>query len=279
MLILPPVDNNVMMKTILIGVVCLLVGLVVGRFSISEDLSNGEDLRVDETPSRAQVISGVFPRERIGSTHRGEGGAVTGDSGLTELPQDENLVTVPTSLISQLSLATGTRSAGQDLFSRDGKIEQILQITDQEKSVVQKAWRQSRHKVYELEAKASKSENLEDGSVKISVPDLANEMGALGEGFQSAVKNTLGGNRGEVFLAMKQVDQIFTPQAGERTYQVAVESIGDGRWRYRMTLEGAAGRRVWVSEKVPDEIRHLTDAARIVPTMNPASDDDEEDEE
>jgi hypothetical protein len=203
---------------------------------------------------------------------------VIADSGLTDLPKDANLVTVPTSLISELSLAIGTRSAGQALFSRDGKIEKILKITDQEKAVVQKAWKQSRHEINELEAGVSKSESLEDGSVKITVPDLANGMGALGEDFQATVKNTLGENRGEVFLAMKQVDRIFTPPAGERTYSVAVEAIGDGRWRYHMTLVGPSGRRVWVSEKVPDEIRHLTDAARIVPTMNPPSREDEEGE-
>ena len=37
-----------MMKTILIGVVCLLVGLVVGRFLPSENRSIGEDSGVEE---------------------------------------------------------------------------------------------------------------------------------------------------------------------------------------------------------------------------------------
>ena len=267
-----------MMKTILIAVVCLVVGLMLGRYLPSEDPSGGEGSEVDDTSSQRRAVSRVSRRERIDSAHRGEGGGITADSDLTDLSQDADLVTVPTSLILELSLATGTRSAGQALFSRDGKIEKILKITDQEKAMVQKAWRQSRQKIQELEANASTSESLEDGSVKITVPDLAKGMGDLGEGFQSTVEKTLGENRSEVFLAMKQVDRIFAPSAGERTYSVAVESIGDGRWRYHMTLEGAGGRRVWVSENVPNEIRHLTDAAKIVPTMNQPSSEDEEGE-
>ena len=263
-----------MMKTILIGVVCLLVGLVIGRFLPSENRSIGEDSGVDEMTHRTREVSRVSPRERIGSAHRDEGEGV--DAGLTAQSQDLNLVTVPASLISELSLAAGTRSAGQALFSRDGKMEKVLKITDQEKAVVQKAWRRSRHDINELEARAAMSESLEDGSVKITVPDLAKGMGALGEGFQATVENTLGGNRSDVFLAMKQVDRIFAPPAGERTYSVAVEAIGDGRWRYHMTLEGPSGRRVWVSEKVPNEIRHLTDAAKIVPSMNPPEDEEDE---
>ena len=266
------------MKTILIGAICLIIGLVLGRFSVSDDRSNGERLEVDETLNREQALSRVSPRERISMANRGEGVAVvsSADSDVSELPQDVNLVTVPASFISELSLGIGTRSVGQDLFSRDGKIEKLLQITDQEKAVVQKAWRQSRQKIYEHEAKVSTSESQEDGSVKITVPDVAKGMGSLSQSFESTVKNTLGENRGDVFLAIKQVDRIFAPPVGERTYKVAVEAIGDGRWRYHMTLEGPAGRRVWVSDNVPNEIRHLTDAAQIVPTMNPTSDEDDE---
>ena len=45
--------------------------------------------------------------------------------------------------------------------------------------------------------------------------------------------------------------------------QLTPEETGDGSWRFHMVLEGPAGRRVWVGERVPDEIRHLAGDAYI----------------
>jgi hypothetical protein len=265
------------MKTILIGVVCLLIGLVVGRFLPSEDRS----VQTSSAESADEIRSakpGVSSRvnSRVSSRPGAQGEGETGGPELTEPGQDSKLVSVPAALIRELSLAGGTRSAGQDLFSRDGKMEKLLQITDQEKAVVQKAWRQSCQKIQELEARSSKSEDQEDGSVQITVPDLSRDRGELGKGFQSSVNDTLGDNRGSVFLAMKQVDRMFAPKAGQRVYTVSVEAVGDGRWRYHMaSVDGDGKRRVWVGEKVPNEIRHLTDAAKIVPSMHPPEDEEE----
>ena len=261
------------MKTILTGIVCLLVGLVAGRFLPTVLQPDGEVLRVGTKSGQTQEVADNPATERFGSAHWQKRQTMMANSGLTELPQDENIVAVPTSLIRELSFSAGTRSIGQNLFSSDGKIEEILQITDQEKAAMQTAWRQSRQKIYALEARASKSESMEDGSVKITVPDITNRMDSLADGFQSKVKNTLGENRGDIFIAMKQVDRILAPPAGERTYKVKVEAAGDGHWRYHMTLESDEGSRVWVAENVPDEIRHLTDAARILPRMNSTSDE------
>ncbi len=267
----------VMMKTTLIGAVCLVVGVVLGHFLPLKNQSDQPSPRESMDEARS-ARSGAGSQVDFAASRRPAqdvGGA--SDPDFAESGQDRRLLSVPAALIRELSLAGGIRSAGQDLLSRDGKMEELLQITDQEKAVVQKAWTQSLQKIKELEASSSQSEDQEDGSVQITVPDLSRDRAELGKGFQSLVNDTLGDNRGDVFLAMKQVDRMFAPQSGQRVYTVSVEAIGDGRWRYHMvSVDGEGKRRVWVGEKVPNEIRHLTDAAKIVPSINPPEDGGEE---
>ncbi len=134
-----------------------------------------------------------------------------------------------------------------------------------------------RREIREIEAASSTSAELEDGSVRISVPDLSNAMTGAGENFRASVRGILGDDRGEVFLAMKQADRLFSTPEGGRTYVVTVEETGAGDWRFRMTQEGSDGRRMWVGDRIPDEIRHLTDPARIVASLESPSSEDEED--
>ncbi len=255
----------------------MVVGVVLGHFLPLKNQSDQSSPGESDDEARS-ARSGVGSHVDFGASRRPDqdlGGGAAPE--FSESGQDSRLLSVPAALIRELSLAGGTRSAGQDLFSRDGEMEKLLQITDQEKAVVQKAWAQSLQKIQELEARSSKSEDLEDGSVQITVPDLSRDRGELAKGFRSSVNDTLGDNRGDVFLAMKQVDQIFTPKSGQRVYTVSVEAIGDGRWRYHMaSVDGEGKRRVWVGEKVPNEIRHLTDAAKIVPSINPPEAGEEE---
>lgn len=112
------------------------------------------------------------------------------------------------------------------------------------------------------------SEELNEWSVRINLPDLATSFTSLGDDFRSTVHGALGENRGEAFLAVKQIDGMFSPLGGARSYTVTSESIGDGNWRYRMTLEGESGTRVWVGASVPEELRHLTDGANIAPSLD-----------
>lgn len=252
--------------------ICLVVGGLVGRLIFPAEQSQGDDKMAARESESITTRSNARPRSGLGAGNRGE--APSSDD--TDPAREQNVVTVPTPLIEALSLSTGTRTLGQALFSGDGKVEELLQITDQEKAAVQTAWRLVREKVRALEVSSSTAVDLEDGSVRITIPDLASGMGDVNEGIKSSVKNTLGENRGDIFLAVKQVDRILAAPKGERTYGVAVEPIGDGRLRYRMTLEGPAGRRVWVSESIPDEIRHLTDAAKIMPKLQESTDEEED---
>jgi len=198
------------------------------------------------------------------------------NSGLGDPDRNGQLVVVPASLIGALSRAGGVRSFEQDLFSSDGEIEIYLQITDREKSTIQQAWRKTRKQVYQLESLSAKSEDMSDGSVRIIVPDLSVEMKDCGEGFQNSVSEALGGNRAEAFIQMKQLDRMLTPPEGARVWTVKVEAVGDGRWRYHMGYEGPQGRKVWVGDSVPKEIRHITDTAKIKPDMNPAGENEDE---
>ena len=259
------------MKVVLSSVISLTAGVCIGYFAAQAGGDDGTGATVPEVNGDAgtgELRDGGSSASRVAALRVTE--ALAGsiqDDVMIEAAEPEGVVMVPSSLIEELSKSKGSSKLGQELFDRDGQVEEILTITDQEKAVVQTEWRSMRDRVRQLEAQSSSSEDLEDGTVKITVPSLVGQMGAMGEEFGVSVKRTLGENRGEVFLALKQVDQVFTPEDGERTYGVKVESTGNGSWRYHMTLEGASGRRVWVSDKVPDEIRHLTDAARIFPEI------------
>lgn len=271
------------LKLPLIGVVCLVIGILLGRMlpgGGGVDVGNGE---VD-TPEQRPTIRANFNKKNWGEDVRsagrvvdgGERGVLNGVSGLVDRPVDGPLVVVPASLLDYLSASGGRKSIIQDLFSRDGKVEAYLQITEKEKGSLRRAWREVRKKVKQLEANAAEPVDLADGSVRITVPDMTGAMSQFGEEFQSTVGDVLGGNRGQAFLAMKQMDSVFKPEAGERVYTVRVESVGNGRWRYHMSSTGPDGNKTWVGDSIPPAIRHLTDAAKIRPQMSPPEVDESE---
>lgn len=259
------------LKTIGLAVGCVLLGIVLGRMlpglspSSTMDDMLGKDIGVVSSGSSSTKTSErnmpdwpVSP-ERSGS----QGSRAAETSG-----RDEEMVWIPSSLLEELSADGGARTVGQNLFSGDGKIEEALKITDQEKTMIQAAWKKTQQKMRELEVSAMTSEVSEGGSVvTITVPDLSTDLREVGQGFGSEIRNSLGENRAAVFLAVKQVDRMFSPEASERTYRIEPESTGDGGWRYHMTLEGGGNRRVWVSETIPEQISHLTDVASIRRTL------------
>ena len=55
--------------------------------------------------------------------------------------------------------------------------------------------------------------------------------------------------------------------SGERAYRVTTEEIGDGKWRFRIQLDGRDGQRLWVGANIPQELRHLTNAVGISPAL------------
>ena len=260
-----------MKSTIIACAACLMAGVAIGRLLPKAEQSGSGRTENQGTGERSgATLSALANPIAGGESSSGEAQDPSLDFGVADPTLDPDLVVVPASLLGQLSLATGKRSLAQNLFSGDGKVEETLQITDQEKAAVQTAWRGIQEGIRELESESSVPENLDDGSLRITLPDLTSDMAAPGSGFRTSVREILGENRGEVFLAMKQVDRILTPPAGERTYTVAAEPTGDGGWRFRMTLEGSDGRRVWVGDNIPNEIQHLAGAAQIVPDSDAA---------
>jgi hypothetical protein len=194
-------------------------------------------------------------------------------SDLVAADESPKMLMVSSSLIGELSRKAGARTFGQELFEPDGVIEEALQVTNEEKAVIQTAWQDTRKGIRELEARASVSKELEDYSVQITVPDLSQAMQRVKSDFSASVQRVLGESRGDVFLAAKQVDQMIANSDGARTYTVAAEPVGEDGWRFRMTQEGPDGRRVWVGDSVPEEIRHLTDVARISPRIDALPDE------
>lgn len=171
----------------------------------------------------------------------------------------------PLRLIEELSVRGGRRSPGQELFDRNDRVVELIGISGWEKAGIQASWDAVRADLRSLQAGMAVVEDREDGSVRITVPAMAGQKDTLRHDFGNAVKELLGDDRGGVFLAVKQIDRVFAPEEGGTTYEVKVEAVGDGSWRYHMSQQGAGGRKVWVSEKVTDEIRHLTDAMGIFP--------------
>lgn len=179
-----------------------------------------------------------------------------------------DFVSVPVSLIDELSLGAGVRTLDEGLFDPDGKLAEQLGIGDSEKARIQTAWRGVRDEIREIELSAVETEELADGSAKITVPDLAGRLGPVREHFGAQVDGILGENRAAVFRALTQTDRMLARPEGRTVYTVTPESVGDGGWRFRIRLENSAGSRLWVGDRVPKEIRHLTDAARVVSSLD-----------
>lgn len=256
------------LKSIQIPSVCLisglLLGVVIGKM-LSWNQKSGE-VMLENSAAADLHEAGKNPTRFSERSMRHETSPDTAedheDVGTVE--GEEEMVWIPSSLLEELSAARGVRQLGQNLFDSDGKIERGLGITAPEKAMIQTAWKRAQWQARELETQSMDYQVSEGGtSVTITVPDLSTDLGDVGRRFTSEIRKTLGENRSEVFVAVTQVERIFSSGAGERTYQIESESTGDGRWRYHIEIAGAGGKRVWVSETVPEEISHLTDKTGI----------------
>ena len=192
------------------------------------------------------------------------------DASVAESGGIEGAVEVPLEVLGRLSQARGMRRLEQPILDGDDPVEAALNLTVREKELIQSRWEALRSQLVSHETNSVRSIDLEDGSVQLKLPDLSNERRRLAEEYGGFLEKTLGGDRGSAFRAIKQIDHMLTSNSGERTIVVQVESVGDGLWGYRMTLEDDSGTRIWVGDRIPDEIRHLADAAEIFPTITDA---------
>jgi hypothetical protein len=256
------------LKSILIPAGCLLLGTGIG---ILLPVGGGGGATPGTPPEAASAAGEARPAAgswRSAAPTRPDRVRPDAPEHSSAEPTAADFVQVPTSLIGELSLGAAVRTLDEGLFDADGRIEEQLGITDSEKARIQTAWRGVREKIREVELSVVETEELEDGSARITVPDLAPRLESVREGFGSRLDGILGDNRGAVFRALRQTDRMLARPEGRKVYTVTSESVGNGEWRFRIRLEDSAGSRLWVGDSVPEELRHLTDAARVVSSLN-----------
>jgi hypothetical protein len=188
------------------------------------------------------------------------------DSGKAGMSGDDQ-ARVPLALLRDLGAASGNRIVADRLFN-DSSAERMLGVTDLEKARLQPEWEKALDALKTAEVAAMRYKEAGDGTVKIVLPPAPADFRAVGQCFRREVLGVMGAERGEAFLALKQVDSHFHPVEGEQSCEVRSEPTGNGAWNFHLTLDGPDGRRVWVSETIPDEISHLTDAAGIRRTLS-----------
>jgi hypothetical protein len=180
------------------------------------------------------------------------------------------MISVPIALLESLSLSKSTRSMSQSILDGIDPIEAALGLSSVERDRIKSDWDKACERIREIEVKSMTTKDLEDGSVKISLPNLSKERKQVAEQFFNKLTETLGAERGEAFYATKQVNNMMAAEAGERSITVKVESVGKDEWNYHMDVQDASGSRTWVGESIPHEIRHLADAAGIFSTISEA---------
>ena len=256
------------MKPIHINFVALFIGIGIGLmlpFGLN-DSSNHEDFRssksgdqIARSEKRNDHSWGLPPMR----SHTNTPEKKPRDSSSSESDSEEDLVMVPSALFENLNITAGANTVDAQLFGRDDRIEEALQITAHEKAVIQTAWTDIRGRIRDLEAASKETTVLDEWSVRITVPDLSASLESLGTDFNSALTRALGNQRSKTFQAFKQIDKVFSPAEGKKSYTITSESVGDGEWRYRMALDGPDGQRVWVGDSIPDEISHLCGDIRL----------------
>lgn len=266
-------------KYLATGAACLIAGFAA-RGLLDQDTVRG-DAREPGAKNVRSSSRAPAPGAAGSAASRPSSRESVGDAGLgavwgTAAPEENGrLVVVPAGLLEKLAARHQTMDPNQELFTQDGELESLLQISGREKAALQQAWRDTRRKLRDLEVAKIVHERLPDGSVKIVVPDLSAEVSAIGGGFRTSLAAQLGENRARAFAAARQLDGAFSRPGGETTYEVKVEAAGNGRWRYKMRQQGPGGSKVWVGDNAPRAIRHLTDAANIRSNLNPPEEDDE----
>ncbi|BDS08084.1 hypothetical protein NT6N_31240 [Oceaniferula spumae] len=262
---------------------CLVTGWLIGRSfpaaQESVDASDETSSQARKTNRRASPASQDSSRSarrsaRVDGTKQE---SLAAQSGLSNPDATARLVVVPLGLLDSMSETAGFRSGDADIFDKDGRIEAILEISEQDKTVIQTSWKQALEKIRKLETNSAKTEDLQDGSVKITVKPAVDALAVIGQEFQSVVSGRLGENRADALLSIKQVGRMFTPKAEDRVYTIKTESIGNGQWRYSIRYSTGDEAKQWIGTSVPPSLRHITDAAKINPTMSvPLAEDPEE---
>ena len=247
-----------------IPVACLIAGLGIGMAIPDRISAEFQSDAAGESPhhfSAVQVSARSAsddsrPQQKLSNQ---VSGFADDSSEAGEIP----MVKIPVTLLEELSCAASSRVLGQDLFSGSEKIEEILGISDREKELLQSAWYRSQEDLRSLESDAMLQQEAEDGSIKVELPDLSAVSVSVGDQFRASAEGILGNDRAAAFCAIMQTDKCCNPGEGSKTLTIKPEETGDGQWRFHMTMETPAGRRVWVGDKVPEELQHMIGGLRF----------------
>jgi hypothetical protein len=252
-------------KSICLGIVCFVAGGMTTIF-LSSELGDSDvqhtALTADSENSRTKQ------KPRFGLSWNGSGNSPRQAQQPDRANLHDSKISVPITLLESLSLSKSTRSIGQPILDENDPVEAALGLTSVEKERILNDWQRSCENLRRLEVGALDSKDLEDGTVLMNLPNLSRERKEIAGQFMDSLNQTLGTERGAAFYATKQVNNMFAADSGERSIAVKVESVGNNKWSYRMSLNDASGSRVWVGDSIPLEIRHLADAAGIFPTID-----------
>lgn len=266
------------------------IGIIVGSFvagvvtgCVTLHLLTPDQGHAGERASGQEVIAGGRSLRSVNSAISTEGvsrlqSQIVQLDGVSEMQQGEEpaeFVVIPSKLLESFAGGSASASVHSNLFSNDSDVELLLNISDQEKSQLQNGWRVMQRTLKRVELEHVEIGETQDGSVTIAIPSLTDQIADAGNEFKSEVGAVLGENRAKAFSAIKQLDSAFKNEE-PTTYTIKMESTGDGFWRYHIKQQGGQGNNAWVGSKVPQRLRHLTEAANIVGELEVQADEPED---
>jgi len=172
-------------------------------------------------------------------------------------------VLVPRSLLESLIALGGAKPPDDELFPEGDRLIGLLGITSGEQCRLNEIWRRACAQAREREAESLHVSQDARGVVTMVVPGVPYDAVTPGTRLEEETKDVLGEDRGEIFLAAKQLRRKFAPHTGATRYTITTEFVGDGRSRFHIVMEGGFGRKVWVGDSIPPEMAHLAKAAGI----------------
>jgi len=178
-------------------------------------------------------------------------------------------VTLPAETLDALAGAAGNPGVPKDeLFFADDPVVEALGITENEKIRLGEFWRSALRQIRRAEVARSEVRENDDGSVSFRIDPLAGLRSSVRAQFAARVKRELDSDRGAAFLSFKGGGRLFGGGEQPVECRLSIESAGNGRWRFHITRKQGDSRKVWVADAIPPELRHLTDAAGILPRVH-----------
>ena len=182
------------------------------------------------------------------------------------------VISMPSGVLDSLMALGGVKTPAGELFSKDDASLELLKITSDEQYKLNEIWERACAEAEDHEAANLHVSQDAQGVVTMVIPGVPYDAPIPELTILDEIKRVMGEDRGEVFLAAKQLRRKFEPKTGETSYTISTEFVGDGESRFHIVMEGESGRRrVWVGDSIPQKIAHLAKAAGIPVNFNEAT--------